>query len=173
MRDGSRAAAPTRSALLLAAVALLVAAPAAAVKDWNRLDDPMQGGIGVHVGKLGGVGLAYKYPPVWWLNLQMAGGIWHTDENKRHNIGFEAQYLLRQDARLRLFLAAGAGFFYHKEVHDDRPDVVKDYWNTGFGIGVEWLNGDRFSIQLEGDFTHEGDDEDFIFLPQVGVFFYF
>jgi hypothetical protein len=173
MRDGSRRGRQARLLALLVVILLLGAGPAAAVKDWNRLDDRMQGAIGLHLGKLGGIGLAYKYPPIWWLNVQVGGGIWHTDKDKRHNLGVEAQYILRQDSQLRLFLAAGAGYFYHKEVRDDEPDEVKDYWNTGFGIGVEWLQTDRISIQVEGDFTHEGDDQDFIFLPQVGAFFYF
>jgi opacity protein-like surface antigen len=159
--------------LILALAVLLPATQAGAVRDWNRVDDPMAGALGLHLGKIGGVGLAYKYPPVWWLNLQIAGGIWHTGDDKRHNIGVELQYLLRQDSRLRIYAAAGGGYFYHKELHGSQPDEVKDHWNTGFGFGVEFLRWERISIQIEGDFTHEGDDEDFIFFPQAGLFFYF
>lgn len=159
--------------LFCTALWLVCAVPAGAVKDWNRLDDPLAGAVGLHAGKLGGVGLAYKYPPVWWLNFQVAGGIWHTGKHKRHNIGLELQYILRQDDRLRLFAAAGAGFFYHQQVHDDADDELSEYWNTGIGIGIEFLQGDRFSIQIEGDFTHEGDDGDILFFPQAGIFYYF
>ena len=50
---------------------------------------------------------------------------------------------------------------------------MTEKWNTGFGIGVEFLRGERIALQIEGDFTHESDDNDFIFLPQVGFFYYF
>jgi hypothetical protein len=160
---------------LCLAVVLVALLPrlAAAERDWNRLDDPLAGAVGLHAGLIGGMGLAYKYPPVWWLNFQMAGGIWHTAKHKRHNIGLQLQYILRQDTRMRLYSAAGAGYFYHKEVHDEAQDEVTAHWNTGFGIGVEFLRGERVSIQLEGDFTHEGDDGDILFYPQVGIFYYF
>lgn len=151
---------------------LLAATPAAAVRDWNRVDDPMQGALGLHLGKVGGVGLAYKYPPVWWLYLQVAGGIWHSGGDDRHNLGAELQYLLRQDDRLRVYLAAGAAWFHHAR-DTDAGERVDDDLNVGFGVGVEWLQWDRVSLQIEGDFTHEGDDGDFIVFPQVGIFFYF
>jgi opacity protein-like surface antigen len=158
--------------LVLASI-VLTPLPAAAVRDWNRTDDPMEGALGLHVGKIGGVGLAYKYPLKWWLYVQTAGGIWHTNANKRHNIGFQVHYLLRQDDRLRLYLTMGAGYFYHKKVEDKQPDEVSENWNTGFGVGVELLRGDRMSVQIEGDFTHEGEDNDILFLPQVAAFYYF
>ncbi|MFH1843672.1 MAG: hypothetical protein ABIF77_10760 [bacterium] len=151
----------------------LPATPVRAERDWNRLDDPLTGALGLHLGKIGGVGLAYKYPPIWWLNFQVAGGIWHTGNQQRHNVGFQLQYLLRQDYKLRIYTTVGAGYFYHKELHDNRADDLSEYWNTGFGVGVEFLRSERISVQVEGDFTHEGDDDDFIFFPQVGVFFYF
>ncbi len=159
-------------------VLLGIAPPVTATRDWNRVDDPMQGAIGAHVGKIGGVGLAYKYPPVWWLNLQVAGAIWHTQDDKRHNLGFMLQYILRQDDRLRIYTGGGAAYFYHKERNGENPDgsdawTTATHWNGGFGVGVEWLQGGRLSFQLDGNFTYEGDKEQIIFLPQAGVFYYF
>ena len=155
------------------AILIYEASPAWAVKDWNRTDDPMKGGIGAHAGKIGGVGLAYKYPPIWWLNIQIAGAIWHTQDNKRHNIGLMLQYILRQDAKVRLYGAGGAGYFYHKKREDGDSYTTSEVVNAGLGVGVEYLLGERLSLQVEGDFTYEGDDKDIKFLPQLGVFFYF
>jgi opacity protein-like surface antigen len=179
MKEGAPAARRHAAICALALVLTVpaLATPAAAQRDWNRTDDPLKESLGLHAGKIGGVGLAYKYPIRWWFYLQLAGGIWHTSDDKRHNVGGELQYVLRQDDRLRLFAAVGAGYFYHKEYEDGPGDTrtasVKDHWNTGFGIGVEYLKTDRIALQLEGDFTHEGDDDDVIFLPQVAVFLYF
>ena len=68
------------STLILSALVPLSALwPAAAVaqtvaqKDWNRLDDPLTAALGVHVGKTGGTGLAFKFPTWWWLYVQVAG----------------------------------------------------------------------------------------------------
>ena len=145
--------------------------------DWNRTDDPLLDSVGLHAGKIGGVGLAFKFPLRWWLYGQAAGGIWHTSDNKRHNAGFELQYLLRQDSRLRLFVAAGLGYFYHKErvkvVGGTDTAKVSDSLNTGFGLGVEWLHSQRFSVQGELDFTHESDGGAITVFPQVGIFYYF
>ncbi len=157
---------------------LLGAGPVAALQDWNRVDDPMKGALGLHLGKLGGVGLAYKYPPVWWLNFQVAGGIWNTSDHKRHNVGVELQYLLRQDDRVRLFIAGGLGYFYHKARRDDPPEGEEDFrvsdsLNTGLGVGIEWLWTSRVSLQVELDFTHEGNDGDTKVWPQAGLFYYF
>ena len=80
--------------------------------DWNRLDDPLYEGVGLHAGEIGGVGLSYKFPLKWWLNAQVTGGIWHTADDKRHNIGLMLQYVLRQAGRHRLYAAAGVGHFY-------------------------------------------------------------
>lgn len=171
MRRYIRAAAT--AALLLAALA---AAPASA-RDWNRSDDPLLDGVGLHAGKIGGVGLSFKFPLQWWLYGQATGGIWHTSDDKRHNAGFEVQYLLRQDRTLRLFVAGGIGYFYHQERQavlggDDRVDTQTS-WNTGFGLGAEFLRGERWSLQVEADFTHEGNDGSVTVFPQVGAYFYF
>ncbi len=148
----------------------------AAGGDWNRTDDVMAGAVGLHAGKIGGLGLAYKYPVLWWLYAQAAGGIWNTSANKRHNVGFEFQYILRQDTTKRLYLAAGVGYFQHRKRIDSNGNQetfeTSKTWNSGFGVGIELLRGERVSVQIEGDFTHESDDGDFIFLPQVGVFLY-
>ena len=147
---------------------LLPAGAAAQGRDWNRMDDPLCEAIGVHAGLMSGTGLAYKFPVKWWLYGQVAGGIWNTDSDKRHNIGFEAQYILRQDSTYRLFLATGIGHYYHKD-----HGVTKDNLNTGFGVGLEHLRTDRISLQAELNFTYRGDEEDMRIYPQVGVFFYF
>ncbi len=160
--------------------AWLLAGPvvaAAADRDWNRTDDPLYESLGLHAGKIGGTGLAFKFPVRWWLYGQVAGGIWHTGDNKRHNAGLMFQYLLRQDRRVRFFVAAGLGYYYHSQ----RVEVVggpdrwqrDDSWNTGFGVGGELLQGERWSIQLEADFTHQGDDGSIIVFPQAGVYYYF
>ena len=87
-------------------------------------------------------------------------------------------YLLRQDSRLRIYTGGGAGYFYHKERQGENPDgstrwTTSTHWNYGFGVGVEWLQGGRLSFQVDGNFTYQGDSEDIIFLPQLGVFYYF
>ena len=55
------------------------------------------------------------------------------------------------------------------------PDTAKvsDSLNTGFGLGVEWLHSQRFSVQGELDFTHESDGGAITVFPQVGIFYYF
>ncbi len=135
------------------------AVPASA-RDWNRADDPLLDGVGLHAGKIGGVGLSFKFPLQWWLYGQATGGIWHTADNKQHNAGFEVQYLLRQDRALRLFVAGGIGYFYHQDRQtvfggDDLVDT-RHSWNTGFGVGVEMLRGERLSVQVEARFHPRG-----------------
>jgi len=162
-------------AVLLAAMAAATT-PAAAAPDWNRLDDPLQGGIGVHVGRIGGTGLAFKWPLWWWLQVQTAGGIWNTEDNRRHNLGLELQYLLRQDPRLRLYLVGGYGYSYSRE--RKKPTGAPEYWardtnwNSGFGVGVERLQGERWSIQLDLAFTYREDKDSVTLWPQLGCFFY-
>jgi hypothetical protein len=144
--------------------------------DWNRLDDPLEGGLGLHAGLIGGTGLAFKWPLWWWLQLQAAGGIWNTDSNKRHNVGIELQYLLRQDPRLRLYLLTGYGYFSHSERGTDTdgrevwdPDTS---WNTGFGVGVERLMSQRWSFKADLSFTYRADKRTTTLWPQVGFFYY-
>ena len=171
------------STLILSALVPLSALwPAAAVaqtvaqKYWNRLDDPLTAALGVHVGKTGGTGLAFKFPIQWWLYVQAAGMVWNTSDNKRHNIGFELQYLLRQDQKTRLFLAAAAANYYHSKrepvAGNEDNWVTEENWNYGFGVGGEWLIGKRWSLQAEIQFTHDGEDDNFILLPQAGAFYY-
>ncbi len=146
-------------------------------KDWNRLGDTMEGALGLHYGKLGGNGLSFRYPLRWYLYVQAAGGIWHSEEDQKHNLGFQINYILRQDSQARLYLAAGLGYFYHREkvgTGENGQDLwskSKD-WNTGAGVGVEYLLGTRVALQGELDFVHEGDDGDVKVAPQVGIHYY-
>lgn len=169
---------PWRQILLLAALLLVFGAPlgTAAAPDWNRLDDPLVGGIGLHAGRIGGTGLAFKWPLWWWLQLQAAGGIWNTDNNQRHNVGFEMQYLLRQDPRLRLYLLTGYGYYSHRERgrHGDGREFWdrRTSWNTGFGVGIERLMGERWSLKTDLSFTYRDDKQSTTLWPQVGLFYY-
>jgi hypothetical protein len=161
---------------VLAAAALLAAMPASARPDWNRLDDPLEGGIGVHAGWIGGTGLAFKWPLQWWLQLQAAGGIWNTEDHRRHNAGVELQYLLRQDPRLRLFLVAGLGYYNHRE-RERQGDGTESWrtqrnWNSGFGVGVERLMGERWALKVDLDFTYRDKNDSVTLWPQAGLFFY-
>jgi len=143
-----------------------------AARDWNRVDDPLQGAVGVHAGKVAGTGLSFKLPLQWFLYLQATGLIWHTSENQWHNYGFSLQYLLRQDQTMRLFLAGGVARYYHKKINDDGPDEEDTSWNGGLGVGTEFLLGSRVSAQVQLDFTYEGKDEDITLFPQAGIYFY-
>jgi len=167
----------TVTAVALLAAGLLIAAAPAGARDWNRTDDPMLDAVGLHAGKIGGVGLAFKFPVQWWLYGQVAGGIWHAGDHRRHNVGFQFQYVMRQDRRTRVYLAAGLGYFHHREklavVGGGETYEKHNTWNSGFGVGLETLRGERWSLQIEGDFTHESDDDSFIFFPQIGAFYYF
>ncbi|NCQ35245.1 hypothetical protein GW813_09295 [bacterium] len=148
----------------------------ASAGDWNRTTDTMAGALGVHYGKLGGHGLSFRYPLHWYLYLQTSGGIWHTADHKRHNVGAQLDYILRQDQRLRLYVTGGAAYFYHKErtsLDGEAENWNLDAaWNTGGGIGVEFLQGERWSLQFEADFVHDGGTGDTKLVPQVGLYFY-
>lgn len=176
MRRSIRPAGRTAVPALWLLLAVVTVVPASA-RDWNRANDPMLDAVGLHAGKIGGVGLSFKFPLQWWLYGQATGGIWHTADNKRHNAGFEVQYLLRQDRTLRLFVAGGLGYFYHQERQAvlGGDDLVKTRHslNTGFGVGAEMLRSERLSVQVEADFTHEGRDGSVTVFPQVGAYFYF
>lgn len=162
--------------VLLVSMTAIAAAPVFAAPDWNRLDDTLEGGVGLHAGWIGGTGLAFKYPLKWWFQLQVAGGIWNTKSNQRHNVGLEAQYLLRQDPRLRLYLLSGLGYYSRKKL--EKPAGEEEFWdsrkawNTGFGVGVEWLTGERWSLKVDLSFTHRNDKETIMPWPQVGLFYY-
>ena len=161
---------------LLLVLAAAVPASAQTERDWNRTDDTMQSALGLHYGKIGGTGLALRLPVRWFLYLQAAGGIWHSSDRKQHNLGVELQYTLRQDSRIRLYLSGGVGYFYDDEkISESGTSEVwekdKD-WNTGFGVGVEVLQGPRWSFQIEGDFVHEGKSGDIKVFPQAGIYYY-
>lgn len=164
------------AAVLLAALPGTAAAQADGQPDWNRLDDPLAGGVGLHYGKLGGHGLAFRLPLRWWLYAQVAGGIWHGEDRKQHNLGLQVNYLLRQDQRMRLYVAGGLAYFYDKDRDENAllPNVWSRHedWNSGGGIGVEYLKGQRWSIQVEADFVHTGRNQDIKLIPQFGLYFY-
>ncbi len=146
------------------------------IPDWNNQSDPMKSAIGLHYGKLAGHGLSFRVPLTWWLYAQVGGGIWHTTESERHNLGFELNYILRQDDKLRLYLGAGVGYFYHREMegHSGGSEIwtkSKDA-NIGAGVGLEYLMGTRWALQGELDFVHTGENGDIKVAPQVGIHYY-
>jgi len=159
-----------RIVLAVTVFALLLPTLAAAQeRDWNRVDDPMFEAIGLHLGLATGTGLAYKFPVRWWLYAQVAGGIWNTKDDKRHNLGVELQYILRAQGRDKVYLGAGFGHYYHKK----EDAWTKDNVNSMFGVGIERLFNERTALQVEVDFLYQSDDDTVILLPQVGAFFYF
>jgi hypothetical protein len=133
--------------------------------DWNQPVDTMASALGVHYGQFGGQGLAFNVPLKWYLYFQGAGGVWHVNDDKRHNLGASLHYILRQDQR------AGLGYYYHKELMDGLWDIEEN-WNTGGGIGIEYLQGKRWSWQLDLAFVHESEDGDIKLFPQAGLFYY-
>lgn len=151
-------------------------AGASAVKDWNRTDDAMTHAVGLHAGKIGGTGLAFVVPATWYVQVQVAGGIWNNHDDHRYNLGAEVHWLLRQDPVLRLYLVTGVGYYAHDQrvVHDDGSDDwnLDKSLNAGFGVGVERLIGDRWALKADLDFTYEGKDDDIQPWPQVGLLFY-
>ena len=186
-RMGIEAAGGTRRARALAAAALAGALLAAAAgparaggysdgRDWNRGGDTLTGAVGLHAGKIGGTGLAFRLPVQWFLYAQVAGGIWHTQDDQRHNLGVQAQYLLRQDTKLRLFTAIGLAGYYHREKTGVSADgdvwQKKTDWNYGAGLGVEVLQGPRWAWLAELDFVHEERTGNTTVSPQAGLSYY-
>jgi len=142
------------------------------VRDWNDTVDTLEGGVGLHYGQLGGHGLSFRLPLEWWLYFQVSGGIWHTADHKQHNIGLQVNYILRQDQRTRIFIAAGTAYFYDDEqIRTDVWETEKN-WNLGGGVGMEYLMGKRWSLQIEGDFAHLGKSGDIKVIPQAGIYYY-
>jgi len=164
----------TLTAVVMSAVLYLLPGDVTAqqVTDWNDPVDKLENAVGLHYGNIGGNGLSFRLPINWYFYFQVAGGIWHTSDHKQHNVGFEFNYLLRQDQRWRVYLAAGAGYFYDDE--QVQPDVWQTdaHWNTGAGVGLEYLFGRRWAAQLEGDFAYHGDSGDITVIPQVGLHYY-
>ena len=163
--------------VLLALLATTTPAGAqSGVRDWNNQGDPLQGAVGLHYGRVGGHGLAFRLPTSWFLYLQLAGGVWHKADRKRHNFGVELNYILRQDDRIRIYLGGGVGYFYDKEKVGTTGGVdewrTNTDWNAGLGVGLEVLQGRRWSWQIEGNFAHMGSSGDITVLPQFGVYFY-
>ena len=167
---------PLYAAALATAMAAVLFFPATtqaqSVPDWNDTVDTLEGGIGLHYGKIGGHGLSFRLPMEWWLYFQVTGGIWHTSDKKQHNLGLQVNYILRQDQRTRIFLSGGLAYFHDEE--QVRPDVWdKDKnWNYGAGVGLELLMGKRWSLQIEGDFAHLGKTGDIKVVPQAGIYYY-
>jgi len=163
-------------AAVFAAIFLHVGVPNAlaqdTVRDWNDTADPLQGSIGLHYGKIGGHGLAFRLPVKWWLYVQLAGGLWHTGDEKLHNYGLNLNYILRQDQKLRLFISGGGAYFYEDKKNSQDIWEEESYWNYGAGVGVEVLQGKRWSWKLEAVFIHYGNSDDIKITPQVGLFYY-
>lgn len=167
---------------MLAAVTLaaLTAAPALAAgrgdgRDWNRGGDTLTGAVGLHYGAIGGTGLSFRMPLQWFLYAQAAGGIWHSGDDQRHNLGLQLHYLLRQDSHLRLFTSVGTGFYYHRQrVGEPALDEfeAKTDWNYGAGVGIEVLQGPRWAWLAEFDFVHEERTGNTTVAPQFGVHYY-
>ncbi len=158
-----------RFALLI--IVLLLPALAGAqepLRDWNRVDDPLNEGIGLQMGLSSGIGLSWKFPLRWWLQAQLSGGIWNDRDDKRHNVGLELQYVLRQYGSDRLYLGAGMAYFYHRHA----PHTW-DHVNLGFGVGLERLRGERTALQIAAMFTYQGDKETVLILPSAGFHYYF
>lgn len=168
------------SGFLALAAMVMLGLPAVAqdgqAKDWNKTGDTLESAIGLHYGNLGGNGLSFRYPLRWYLYVQAAGGIWHSDDDQKHNLGAQINYILRQDAHLRLYLAAGLGYFYHREKVGESGGTdlweKSRNWNTGAGVGIEYLLAPRVGLQGELDFVHEGEDGDVKVSPQLGIHFY-
>lgn len=161
---------------LLLLLPTICSAQGSTAPDWNNQQDVMKSAIGLHYGKLAGHGLSFRFPLTWWLYAQVGGGIWHTSEDEKHNLGFELNYILRQDDKLRLFVGAGLGYFYHREMIDNSGDTEtwtrsKDV-NVGVGVGIEYLLGTRWAVQGELDFVHTGENGDIKVAPQVGIHYY-
>ena len=159
----------TRTKLLFALLLICLAPQAGAqVLDWNRVDDPLVEAIGLNMGFASGFGLSYKFPVQWWLYAQVAGGIWNNKDDARHNLGASLHYVLRQNGRDKIYLAASAAHFYHKK--DGRS---LDHLNYGFGVGGERLLGERTAVSVELVFTDRGDDDSVMIFPQVAGHYYF
>lgn len=141
----------------------------AEVRDWNQQEDPLFEAIGVHGGMSAGFGLSYKFPIQHWLYGQATGAIWNHKENKWHNLGIELEYILRQAGRDKLYLDAGIAYYYNK---DEGGEAEKTF-NSGFGVGLERLMGERWSTQLQLDFTYWDAEDSLMLFPQLGFYYYF
>ena len=176
MLTRSRHRAPWALAIVFAAIFLHVGPSQTqaqdTVRDWNDTADPLQGSIGLNYGKIGGYGLAFRLPVQWWLYVQVAGGLWYTSDEKLHNYGVNLNYILRQDQKLRLFISAGGAYFYEDQKNSQDVWIEDSNWNYGGGVGVEVLQGKRWSWKLEADFIHYGSSGDVKITPQVGLFYY-
>jgi len=148
----------------------------ASVRDWNNTGDPLLGGVGLHYGQIGGHGLSFRMPLRWWLYFQVAGGVWHTSDKQQHNVGFNLNYILRQDQRTRIFISAGTAYFYRKEdlgnVGGQETYDLETNWNLGGGVGIEYLQGRRWAWKIEADFAHLGKSGDIKVVPQAGIAYY-
>ena len=162
---------------LWALVLVVIAQPAAAQEpDWNNTGDPLQSAVGLHYGQIGGHGLAFRLPVRWWLYVQIAGGIWHSSDHQQHNAGVNLNYILRQDSRLRIFISGGGAYFYDKEKTGTSGGVdvfeTEENWNWGGGIGLEYLQGERWAWKVEADFASLGASGNIKVIPQAGISYY-
>ena len=73
---------------------------------------------------------------------------------------------------MRLYLTGGVGYFYHKESLDTGGWDTEKNWNTGGGVGLEYLQGRRWSWKVDLAFVHESESGDVKLYPQAGLFYY-
>ena len=86
--------------------------------------------------------------------------------------------LLKEVKALRLYLLIGLGYYMHRKLHE--PDDMEAFWesktdwNSGFGVGIERLLGERWSLKVDLNFTYRyrQDRESIAPWPQIGLFFY-
>ena len=69
-------------------------------------------------------------------------------------------------------IAAGAGYFFDEEMTENDVWEKEKNWNVGGGVGMEYLMGKRWSLQIEGDFAHLGSSGDIKVIPQAGIYYY-
>ncbi len=107
--------------------------------------------FGLKASNISGYGAFYGYRVIESLKLQVTG-IYYMYESedyewkkdlKGYTIGIEIQQDLHQKYLFRIYLMEG-GYYYFDDDYEDNFDesfehTVKDSWNCGLGIGVEFF----------------------------------
>jgi hypothetical protein len=86
-----------------------------------------------------------------------AGANWKYSDQKYYH----QDYQLVNNTEYR---AAGSVYTSHK---------VKSFFNVGIGPGAEIQAGRYFKLALELPVTYTGDKEFIMYIPQVGLYYYF